>query len=240
MVFGLAHPLLFASLLVQAEPAPAPGPAGSPAIPAAPAAPLADPDPLPPAFFIGLAIGGSHRLAPAGKQMPPAFGMSVATLLGRQYRTLTIGSLVADLGAAIHFDYQRYARGVNVPIGRSGQESTFEGVRTVSYYDFVALQTAALPLGRLRLLLAAGVGLAIGYFSTLEPALRPGEARMVRPLVRASGGGDVELGPGDGHLGLTVSMAAVLREPSFSTAQGERLQVFGDRLSATLTYAYTF
>jgi hypothetical protein len=228
MVLGLPSGLLcgVSFLLAQAQ-----------AVPAAP--PAAPPEaPEPPAFFLGLAIGGSHRLAPSGQELPPAYGMSVATLLGRRYGQVGPGGL--ELGVAVHFDYQRYARGVTIPMVRSGQQTSFEGVRTLSYYDFAALQTATLPVGPVRLLASAGAGLAIGYFSTLEPALRPGEARMLRPLVRASLGADTTLGPEDGRLGIALGMTLVFWEPRFNTALGETLQVFGDRLSANVSYTYAF
>jgi hypothetical protein len=227
MLLGLPSGLLcgVAFLLAQAQAVPAPPPTAAPEDP-----------PAPPAYFIALAIGGSHRLAPAGEQLPPAYGMSVATLLGREYGQL--GGLA--LGAAVHFDYQRYAHSVTIPMVRSGQQADFEDVRTLSYYDFAALQTATLPVGPVRLLAGAGVGLAMGYFSTLEPALRPGEARMVRPIVRASLGADATVGPEEGRLGLGLGMTLVFWEPRFSTAQGQTLAVFGDRLSANVSYTYAF
>jgi hypothetical protein len=229
MVLGLPYGLLCGLLLAQAQSAPAPSPP-----------PSEDPPPEDQPFFLGLAVGGGHRLAPAGEQMPPAYGMSVATLLGRRYGLVALGSAGLELGLAGHFDYQRYTRTVTIPITVSGQPMTFEDLRTVSYYDFSLLQTATLPVGAIRLQATAGVGLAIGYFSTLEPALRPGEARMLRPILRASIGGDMALGPAEGRLGLSLGMALLFWEPSFSTAQGQTLEVFGDRLSANLSYTYAF
>jgi hypothetical protein len=240
MVFGLPsglHAMFCALLLAQAEPAP-PEPPKPPPPPPAPVAPPQTP--AQPEYFIGLAVGGGHRLATAGEQVPPAYGMSVASLFGLQYASLPLGGLTFELGAAIHFDYQRYASDVTISLIRSGRETTYEDVRTLSYYDFAALQTVGLPLGPVRLLASAGVGLALGHFSTLEPALRPGESRMIRPLVRGSLGVDAAVGSQDGRLGLTIGASLPLFEPSFSTDTGQRLQVFGDRLSANLMYSYTF
>jgi hypothetical protein len=81
---------------------------------------------------------------------------------------------------------------------------------------------------------------ALGHFATLEPAYKPGEARMIRPLVRASLGGDLEMGAQKGRLGVGVGMAVPLFEPGFNTMAGQRLQPFGDRLSANVTYSYAF
>lgn len=240
MPIGLSYGLfvvLPGLLLAQAEPAP---PEPKPPAPA-PIAPAPPPEPpAPPAYFIGLGIGGGHRLATEGEPLQPTYGMSVASLFGRRYASLALGPVTLDLGAAVHFDYQRYVRTVNIPIVRGGVPGTYEDLRSLSYYEFSALQTLALPLGPLRLLAAVGAGLALGHFSTLEPALRPGEARMVRPLVRGSLGADVQVGSQGGRLGVGISMAVPLFEPTFSTAMGQRLQVFGDRLSANVIYSYAF
>src|SRR5687767_14180758 len=99
MVLGLTYGLpaiLSGLLLAQAEPAP-PEPPKPPPVPP-PAAPAPEPSEEP-AYFIGLAIGGGHRLAGAGEQVPPAYGMSVASLFGRQYASLSLGSLTLELGA---------------------------------------------------------------------------------------------------------------------------------------------
>jgi hypothetical protein len=238
MVLGLPYGLLCGLLLAQVQPTePAPPPV---TVPPSEPAPPPEPLPEPPAFFLGLAIGGGHRLATGGEQLPPAFGMSVATLLGRRYASIALGAGALELGLAAHFDYQRYTRTVTIPITRSGMETSFEDVRTLSYYDFALLQTGSLPLGPVRLVAAAGIGLVIGYFSTLEPALRPGEARMLRPVARGSLGADMTLGPDDGRLGLTVGTTLAFWEPTFNTAQGRTLRVFGDRLSANVSYTYVF
>ena len=63
---------------------------------------------------------------------------------------------------------------------------------------------------------------------------------MIRPLVRGSLGVDTVVGSPDGRLGLRIGGEPPLFEPSYTTASGQRLQVFGDRLSANLMYSYTF
>ena len=80
MLLGLASGLFSACLLAQAEPVPPP--AGSAATPA-PAGPSTELESPPvPAYFIALAIGGSHRLAPAGEALAEARALAAEILEG--------------------------------------------------------------------------------------------------------------------------------------------------------------
>ena len=131
---------------------------------------------------------------------------------------------------------------MTIPIGAFRAADDLRGLRTLSYYDFAALQTATLPLGPVRLL--AGRRRRAGHRLFLHA--RAGAAARARRgwsgrCSAGSLGADAALGPEDGRLGLGARHDdACFWEPSFSTAQGETLQVFGDRLSANLSYSYAF
>lgn len=190
-----------------------------------------------PATWVGATAGVGYRLAPASADIPPAIGMSIATMVGHRYATVA-GRL--ELGVEGGFVYDRYARTVEVPADPArGQAQPFDTVRATSHYDFFASQVAAARLGRYRPWIAAGAGVALGYFLTREPGLDPGESRLVRPLGHAGAGLDVEVVP-QTDLGLRLGYMHVWRKPTFVSATGERLQVFGDRLLAHLTLRYRF
>jgi hypothetical protein len=222
--------LVLAIGLCQAEPAP-PEPGKPPPPAAAPVPSPPDPDAEPADYFVGLAVGGSRRLAPSADDVPPALGFSVSTLIGRYYALL--GEHI-QLGVAFHFAYDRYAKEVTVTLPRNGSELTFDDRRTVAHYDFSVLQTASTTVGPVRPFLGVGGGLGVGYFSTLEPPLSPGDARMVRPLLRAGAGADVGLSSPRTRLGLELDYAHLFRKPTFTTDDGRHLSIFGDRLTVSL------
>src|SRR5262245_30952465 len=108
--------LVLAIGLCQAEPAPPEPGQPPPAAPATsrppppsppPAAPPPDPEAAPADYFVGVAVGGTRRLAPSADDVPPALGFSLSTLIGRYYALL--GEHV-QLGVAFHFAYDRYAK----------------------------------------------------------------------------------------------------------------------------------
>jgi hypothetical protein len=244
---AMASALLLALLFAQAEaapPEPPPPPLGpaepAPAepAPAAPAADVVEVEPPPP-HLIGLSFGGGRRLAPAGTDVPPTFGLAVATILGRRY--LLLGDRL-ELGLAFHFGFQRYARDVTITLMTSGQPSTFEDVRTLTYYDLAILHTFSLPLagGRVRPFAALGGGVTLAHFSTLEPELSPGEARATKPIVRAAVGLDVAVAGPENRVGLELDHAWVFQAPALTTRAGGAREVFGDRLGLNLWARHAF
>ena len=220
-----------------AESAPAPASPSAPAE-AAPASPEAMAPVVagtiePPPFVLGVGFGGSRRLDPAGKDVPPVHGLQFSTSLGRRYL------LVAErlsLGAAFHFAFQRFAK--DVAISAPGR-TTVEDIRTLTHYDLAVLQTASVALGRVHPYASVGGGITMGHFSTLEPELEPGEARTTRPLLRAALGVDVMVAEPEMRLGLELDYAHVFRAPRLQTPAGGR-QVFGNRLGLTLWGRHAF
>jgi hypothetical protein len=250
--------------LVQAQPAP-PDPAPLPAVPVeqpagdaegpAEAAPAEDDGPPagpaepappgeealllpePPPHFLGFAFGVGRRLGAPAEQVPPAWGIAVRTILGRRY------ALVAErmaLGLAFHFAYERYARNVEIAVAPNDANGTFEDIRKVSHYDFSLLHTASFELGPLRPHLLLGGGLGVGHFFSLEPLFRPGDFRALRPVIRGGGGVDVALPSAGTTVGLEVDYAWTFRKPTFTTEDGRMLEVFGDRLVASLWMRHAF
>jgi hypothetical protein len=182
---------------------------------------------------LGVGFGGSRRLDPAGKDVPPVHGLQFCTSLGRRYL------LVAErlsLGAAFHFGFQRFARDVSIAApGRA----TVEDLRTLTHYDLTAMQTTSLALGRVHPYASLGVGITIGHFSTLEPDLGPGESRTTRPLFRGALGLDVTVAEPEMRVGLELDYAHVLQAPPLYTPGGPR-NVFGNRIGLTLWGRHAF
>jgi hypothetical protein len=182
-----------------------------------------------------LAGGVAWRIGPAGRDVPPRVGFSVRPSFAWQYHQTELVSLGLEVG----FSFDRFARGITVvPEGQPPTEG-FSSVRNVSHYDFSGLQTARLLFGRLTPWVGGGVGVGLGYFHTLEPAFRPGDARTVRPLLRGAVGLDYRLGPSLA-VGLRADGAYMLWRPGFTLTTGQRLSVFGDRLSVALGLSQGF
>jgi len=233
---SVAWPVL-AALLAQAEPAP-------------PASPVRPPDPEPapvhseagypatsPAWAVGFAAGIGLRLPPPADESPPATGMSVTVLLGRRYAII---AQRLEFGGSVSLGYERYARTVTTSkILGPGQEVSYETVRSLSQFDFVALQTLTVPVGRVRLWLAAGAGLGLGHFTSEERELAPGEARATRLIFQGGGGIDVDL-RAHATAGIRVETSKMLRPPALTTEAGQTVRVFGDRVSARAALGYRF
>ena len=238
--------LLVALWLAQAEPAPPaaappaaePGPAEAAPAPPAPAPePAAEATPVEPAYFLAVGFGGGRRLAPAAADVPPAYGLAVSTVIGRRY------ALVYDrveLGAAFHFAYGRFSKGVTATTVQNGMEVSFDDIRSVAHYDFALVQTIAVVLGPVRPFAGVGLGLGLGHFLTQEKDYRPGTARVTRPLARANLGFDVALPASDLRIGADLDYARLFNVPTFTTEAGRPLQVFGERLTASLWLRYDF
>jgi hypothetical protein len=190
------------------------------------------PEPLPPpAATIRLAAGASYRLAPAGREIPPAFGFSVATSAGYRY------ALVAErlgLGLIAAFAYQRYSTSFH-SLGPSN--TTY--LRELSVGDFVAMQSALLHLGRAKPWLAAGGGVSLGHFTNPENAAHPDEERETLVIFEGQAGIDVEVKP-QVDVGLHADLVLPFRRPVLHTDSGADVRVFGPRLALRLAFAYRF
>jgi hypothetical protein len=224
-----ALPLVAALTLAQAEPAPAP------AVPAPPITGQAEPapeqtlPPLPPPFSIGVAVGLSHRLPPAGQDVPPAFGFSLCAAAG--YRYAVLGDRLA-LEAVAAFAFQRYARSFQ-SLAPSGSYT-----RELTIGDFLLMQSAALLLGRVRPSLAVGAGISLGHFRSPENAAMPDEERETLPVVQTQAGLDFPVKP-EMDVGVRADLTLPLARPTLTTAHGD-VRVFGARLAVRLVLQYRF
>jgi hypothetical protein len=213
--------------LAQAEPAPA---APAPPTPGqAEPAPEEAVRPLPPPFSIGVAVGLSHRLPPAGGDLPPAFGFSISAAAG--YRYAMVGERLA-LEVVAGFAFQRYARSFQA-LAPSGSYT-----RELTIGDFVLMQSAALLLGPLRPSLAAGAGISLGHYRSPESAAMPDEERETLVVVEGQAGLDYPIKP-DMEVGLRADLTVPLARPTLSTAHGD-VRVFGPRLAVRLALQVRF
>lgn len=262
MLATLPIPILVV-LLAQAEPAPA-EPAPTDARPAAETAPALvgepaaqaetapEPEPPPalpaptkpeakqgqeeqsdgePNVMFGFRAGADFQLTGA---ISPKVGYSFSPLV--QYTYARLADRLA-LGVRAEFTFDRFQKQVDV-LANVGEDRV-QAYRTLSFFDFALLATATLQLGRLQPWVAAGVGLAIGYFHSPEPGYRPGDFRTTRPLALSAGGIDVAVGRG-ALVGLHVEYRNMLAKPSSVLTSGQTIDVFGDRLSIQAGLMYEF
>jgi hypothetical protein len=235
---SLALPLFL--ILLQAEPAPPasppppPAPLGPQAALPPPSAPPEEEAP-PPGWSLGLTVGGTYRLPPAARDVPPVLGIAFSTFVGRRYATL--GRL--ELGLMASFAYQRHQSTVHLTKALSPSEDVpYDGERTLSTGEFTLWQKLTGTLGRVRPWIAAGPGLVLAHFTTLETRYAPGESRPTLFQLAAAVGFHVEVAPQtDG--GLQLDYAHPFSK-SFVTEQGERLSLFGDRVAVRLEMQYRF
>jgi hypothetical protein len=225
--------VLIASWLAQAaDPARAPP---EPPGPPEPRAPVdhAIPDP---ANALGVEARFAYRLATEGPGLGPNAGFSLGASYERRYGT--VAGLA--LGAAVDLYYDQFTTGVvGSTMVEPGVEQTFNGERLLSQTSFAVMQKAALPVGRARPWLAAGAGVTIGYFSSPEIDLRPGQATVVQPLARAAAGVDVTV---RGRAGVVVraDYTRVLTHPSFTTDLRQTYRPFGDLVDVGAGLLYRF
>jgi hypothetical protein len=184
---------------------------------------------------VGFALGAGYRTSAA--DAPPSVGLSMTTLIGHRYAWL------ADrfgLGVTASFAFERYAREVSgVKETSPGKMEPFQGTRELQLLDFVALQTATVALGRVHPWVAAGAGLGVARFASPEPRYAPGESRRNMALLQAAAGVAVNVsGPTD--VELRIEHTRPLWAPAFDTEAGERLRLFGNRLSVRLGIEYRF
>lgn len=239
-------------LLSQAEPAPPaaeaapaaaePGPASkaSPAPVVGPTAPESEIEGAPErlATAVGLAAGGSYRLGAAAHDTPPAFGFTLTTFVSHCYSV--IGDHLA-LGVAGSFAYERYSRTVRAESTVApGQVVPYDGVRELTSGTFVGLQTVTLLLGRARPWVALGGGLGLDHFKSPELPYAPrGEARATVALLQGALGFDLQVAP-QTDAGLRLDYVRPLSDSTFVTTAGERLHLFGSRLSVRMGIQYRF
>jgi hypothetical protein len=234
MLPGPPLPATFVALLfAQAEPAPPPAPqtGGDPA-PRVAEAPTG-----PPATALGFGAAAAFRFGAAGRDVPPRLGFSIHPSFEWRYAHVA-GWL--ELGAQLDFSFDRFAERVTLAVPlEGGQEAPFDDLRTVSHFDFAALQTVGFRVRRVRPWGAAGVGVSLAHFSTLEPEYRPGEQRATRPVVRGAAGVDVDVFP-QTSVGLRVDGAWMLFTPRLTTEGGRTISPFGDRLAIGAAVRYWF
>jgi hypothetical protein len=258
----LPIPILLA-LLAQAEPAPAdttaqpaaeaaPAPAAEPAAGAEPApAPEPPPTALPPAepepehgvqstsdsdpqMMLGFRAGADFQLTGV---VPPKLGYSFSPFFQYDYARL-IDRLA--LGLRAEFTFDRFQKLVTAQADVGGDVSqSYQTTRTLSFFDFALLATATLHLHPLQPWVAAGMGMTIGNFHTPEAKYQPGESRATWPLVLGAFGLDVAVGRG-ALVGLHVEYRSLLVKSSFLLATGQRIDVFGDRMSVAAALLYQF
>jgi hypothetical protein len=226
---------LIASLWAQAEQAPAPTPAAPPpptaaAQPPGPPPPvIASPGPPSPPNGVSVHARFAYRVGAEGKSLGPAAGFSLGGTFERRYLGRGTG---LELGAAVDFFYDRFSTAVlGADMDASGQPVLVPGDRTLSQTSFSLLQTAGWRATDVRLFAAAGPGLTIGYFSSPEADLRPGNKTAAQPLAHGVVGFE---------FALSALTAAVLRvdythpftRPTFTASDGTKYSLFGDIFDA--------
>jgi hypothetical protein len=214
----------------QAEPPPAAQPAPTPAPPPKPAQRLETP-PVPESpLKVGLRAGADFQRS---GDVPPEVGYSFSPFV--QYEVTHLADLLG-IGLRAEFVFDRFSKLVTTSTGWPQPDQTY---RTLSYFDFALLATATLRLGPLQPWAGVGAGLALGYFSTLEAAYLPGDARTTRPLAVGALGIDLAIKRGV-LVGLHGEYRAMLGRPDFQLSSGQSIKPFGDRVSVQAAILYQF
>src|SRR5262245_49982249 len=201
---------VIASLLAQAEPAPAPappppGPAepappalGSPAPPVSPApapgapVPAAAPAPAPPpagapvpaspANSVSVHVRYAYRME--GDGLVPNAGLSLGGEFERRLLAFQNG---IELGVATNFFYDHFAKDVVVGTLDANGDPMI-GSRTLSQTTFALMETTAWRYADMRLFVAVGAGMMVGYFDS--PEMSATSQTAVQPLARGVFGFD--------------------------------------------------
>lgn len=190
-----------------------------------------------PVNSVGFAAGIGYRLGAAASDVPPNMGVALTTLIQHRYATVGRG---LDLGVTASFAYERYARDVRVStMVAPGERVNIDGVRALTIFDFAALQTAGLSLGRVRPWLGVGGGISLQHFRSPEEAYKPGEARETLAVLLGAAGADVDFAPSS-DIGLRLEYAHALPRPTFTTEAGRAVNVFGSRVTLRLAVSYRF
>src|SRR5262245_9664881 len=201
---------VIASLLAQAEPAPTPAPATPPPGPAEPAPPAVDspappvssapapaapapaappaaapaaapppaaaPAPASPANSVSVHVRYAHRME--GDGLVPDAGLSLG---GEFERRLVAFQNGFELGVATNFFYDRFAKDVAVGTLDANGDAMI-GSRTLSQTTFALMETTAWRYADMRLFVAVGAGMMVGYFASPEPAAN--SQSVAQPLAR--------------------------------------------------------
>jgi hypothetical protein len=232
---------LLASLLAQAEAAP----------PEAPPPPATQPDPnasidpaLPGANTVSVLASLAYRLDSGGADatLGPAGGFSIGGEFERRYYTL---SGIVELGAALDFNYQRFATSVEgLGTTAPGEDAPFNGQRVLSKTGFALLQTVAVRAARLRPFVAVGPGVVINFFSSPELALRPGSKTVVQPTAQVTLGLGVDVGKNTAFV-VRLDVVHPFTDPVFEPimspqSPAPRFALFGDVIAAGFGLAVRF
>jgi hypothetical protein len=208
--------------------APAPTPAPSPA-------PNVAPDAAGPSLYTASLLAGfAYRLT---SDVGPAAGFTLGGSFERRYAAPAPG---LQLGVAVDFLFDQFSQGVQgTTADASGADVTFSATRTITDTSFAALQTLSLRVDRVRVWAGAGGGLSIGYFSSPELALRPGNATAYLPMGRGVLGADLAI---NDHVavGVRAAYTFMFTDPIYTTAAGQSFHLFGDLLDIHAGFFYRF
>jgi hypothetical protein len=211
---------LLASLWAQAEQAPAPPPV--PPRPSPVAAPATPPNQISAQARLAYRIGSDAQVGPAA-------GFSLGGMFERRYFASRRG---LELGAAVDFFYDHFSTAVvGSSVDATGQETQYAADRTLSRTSFALLQTVGWRTTDLRIFAAVGPGVTIGYFSSPELVLRPGNTTAAQPLARAALGAEIALSPLTA-LVLRADYSHAFTRPLFTTQAGPAYSLFGDVFDA--------
>lgn len=231
--------MMWAALVAQAEVAPDADP-GEAEVPRAADLPPVDNllPPPPPPFFTEATVRLSYRLGPASDNAGPPVGVGFGFTLGGRYAL--IGNRV-ELAAAADFAYAHHRKGVEgVRTLPSGQLETFDGEQVISENTFGAMQLASLLFAGVTPWVAVGGGLAVGFFESDAPRLRPGTQRAYRPYGQLAAGARFPLAEGPFYIDARVDYHLMLSEPALGTEAGERPQVLGDLVAVGAAFGSRF
>ena len=205
-----------------ARPAGAP-PAPSPAGPGTPTGAVE----TPPANTVSVLGGLTARLGSAASRLGPKVGFSVGGAFQHRYALLPSE---IELGVAAEFFFDRFSTAaIGTSTVPSGGEQTYISSRTITETSFAALQTFGVHAGPASVWFGAGGGLAVGFLSSPEVELRPGNASAYQPFARGAAGADVAIN-NQVSLGFRAGYTFMLTSPTFTTSAGDSIQLFGDLL----------
>jgi hypothetical protein len=234
----------------EAAPAPPPGAtAGTPATAtpsptAPPVAPSPTPSPSPsastptsPANTVSILGGLASRLGSQASALGPSVGFSFGVSFQRRYAVL---SPELELGLAADFLFDRFATSVlGSSMVQPGVDQSYIGTRTITETSFGLLQTLGVRTGATRVWFGAGGGVAVGFFSTPEPDLRPGSATATQPFARAVAGADVTIND-QTSLGVRAGYTFMLTSAPYTSAAGQTVHPFIDLLDIHVGLFYRF
>jgi hypothetical protein len=175
----------------------------------------------------------AYRLGSQASQVGPAFGFSLGGALEHRYLTLSAPPPAPsiELGVAIDFLFDQFSTG-NV-------EQSTTSRRTLTATSFGALQTLGTRAGPFRWWIGAGGGLAVGFFSTPEVALRPGSNTAFQPFARGVVGWEIAVKE-QVTIGLRAGYTFKLTSPTYTTDTGQTFHLFGDVLDIHAGLFYRF